>query len=111
MRHVPSAFFCLHRPALARDHLCHLVLNGLLYCEGKHKNTLPRSRGRRCTMNSTSLVQIALCVLTAWTDARDPNAQDLAVLYDHAFPHERTLPPDALACLIVERECAIVSAQ
>ena len=49
---------------------------------------------------SRELVEIALRVLTAWTDGRKPASADLNTLKG-AFPSSAHLPDDDLACQVI----------
>jgi len=51
-------------------------------------------------MNPSELVEIALRVLSAWTDGRKPATADLNTLKE-AFPWSAHLPDDDLACQVI----------
>ena len=59
-------------------------------------------------MDSRTLVEIALRMLTDWTSGRNPASNDMEILRQHASPASLNLPIDQLACEIVNRECSRV---
>ena len=50
------------------------------------------------------LLQTALRVITAYTEHRIPEIEDIEFLRNHALLSERDLPVDALASEIIRRE-------
>jgi hypothetical protein len=47
-------------------------------------------------------LSLALRVLSAWNDRREPESTDIQLLRQHGPPGAAEMPPDALACYVIE---------